>query len=264
MIQQRPASRKKALAAIVLLILLAAACISAGQWQLRRAHEREAIRAARLAGQQAPALALTAANPDGPDWRRADARGHWLNAFTVLLDNRNLKGRPGFWVATPLALADAPGTAVLVLRGWVARPLPPASLPDISAVGGAVQVHGTLLHRVPRLFDLGSLTGHPDTALPQPFPAADGTPPQVQNLALDTLAAASGLSLLPVVLEQAPTRDAGLIQDWPGPSENAGQNYNYAGQWFSFAAIALIAAAVMLWRTWRRPSALQKPHSARP
>ncbi len=65
----------------------------------------------------------------------------------------------------------------------------------------------------------------------------------------------SGLRLLPVVLEQAPTQDVGLIQEWPGPSDNASQNYNYAGQWFSFAAIALIAAAAILWRSWRKPAA---------
>ncbi|WP_322998755.1 SURF1 family protein [Castellaniella sp.] len=261
MIQQRPASRRKTLATVVLLILLAAACIAAGRWQLSRAHDREALRAARLAGQQAPALRLTADAPDGPDWHRATVQGHWLNPLTVLLDNRNLKGQPGLWVATPLALLNAPGTAVLVLRGWVARPLPPASLPDLTAADGPVEVHGTLLHRVPRLFDLGSLTGQPNTALPQPFPAPDGTLPRVQNLALDTLAAASGLTLLPVVLEQAPAKDAGLIQEWPGPSENASQNYNYAGQWFSFSAIALIAAAVLLWRSRRRSAAPPKPDS---
>jgi len=252
MTQQHPASRTKAITAIVLLVLLGAVCIAAGQWQLRRAHTREAIHAARLAGQQAPALTLSASQADGPDWHRAQVRGHWLNPLTVLLDNRNLKGQPGFWVATPLALQDAPDTAVLVLRGWVARPLPPAVLPDLRAADGPVLVQGTLLHRVPRLFDLGSLTGHPDTALPEPFPAPDGRIPRVQNLSLDTLAAATGLRLLPVVLEQAPAQDAGLVQEWPGPSENSSQNYNYALQWFSFATIALGAAAVTLWRLLRR------------
>ncbi|WP_323017781.1 SURF1 family protein [Castellaniella sp.] len=255
MIQQHTASRKKALAAILLLILLAGICIAAGQWQLRRAHDRETIRAARLAGQQAPPLTLTTQTPDGPDWRRASAQGQWLNPLTVLLDNRNLKGRPGLWVATPLALQDDPGAAVLVLRGWVARPMPPATLPDLRAVDGPVQVQGTLLHHVPRLLDLGNLTGDTPAGLPRPFPPADGALLRVQNLDLDALAAASGLRLLPVVLEQAPTQDAGLIQEWPGPSDNASQNYNYAGQWFSFAAIALIAAAVILWRTRRKPAA---------
>lgn len=263
MTQQHPASRTKTLAAVVLLSLLTGVCIMAGLWQLSRAHDREVIHDARLAGQQAPALILTADTPDGPDWHRATVQGHWLNPLTVLLDNRNLKGRPGFWVATPLALADEPGTAVLVLRGWVARPIPPATLPDLRATDGPVRIQGTLLHRVPRMLDLGSLTGQSETGLPQPFPAPDGTAPRVQNLALDALATATGLRLLPVVLEQAPTQDAGLIQDWPGPSENSSQNYNYAGQWFSFAAIALIAAAVLLWRTWRRAAAPSESNSTR-
>lgn len=253
MTQQQPATRTKAVLALVLLVLLGAACIGAGQWQLRRAHEREALLAAIEAGRRAPAQALDAQHRDGPDWHPASARGHWLNPFTVLLDNRNLKGRPGLWVATPLELQDSPGTAVLVLRGWIARPLPPAALPDLGATAGPVLVRGTLLHQVPRLFDLGSLTGRPGTALPEPFPAADGRPPRMQNLPLDALAAATGLDLLPVVLQQAPAQDAGLIQDWPGPSTNAGQNYNYALQWFSFAAIALIAAGITAWRTLRRP-----------
>ncbi len=259
MTSPQPAPRTKAVLALVLLALLGAACIGAGQWQLRRAHERETLLAAIEAGRRAPAQALDARHRDGPDWHPASARGHWLNPFTVLLDNRNLKGRPGLWVATPLELRDSPGTAVLVLRGWVARPLPPAVLPDLDAAAGPVEVQGTLLHRVPRLFDLGSLTGQPDAVLPEPFPAADGRPPRVQNLPLDALAAATDLDLLPVVLQQAPTHDADLIQEWPGPSTNAGQNYNYALQWFSFAAIALIAAGITAWRTLRRPS--PSPHA---
>ncbi|GAA0779529.1 SURF1 family protein [Castellaniella ginsengisoli] len=254
MTPQQPAPRTKAFLALVLLVLLGAVCIGAGQWQLRRAHERETLQAAIEAGRRAPALTLDAQHRDGPDWHPANARGHWLNPFTVLLDNRNLKGQPGLWVATPLELQDSPGTAVLVLRGWIARPMPPAGLPDLDAEAGLVQVEGTLLHRVPRLFDLGSLTGPADTALPRPFPTGDGQPPRVQNLPLEALETATGLSLLPVVLQQAPTRDSGLIQDWPGPSTDAGQNYNYALQWFSFAAIALIAACITAWRILRRPS----------
>ncbi|WP_066457525.1 SURF1 family protein [Castellaniella caeni] len=289
----------KAILALVLLVLLGAVCIAAGQWQLRRAHAREAVQAAQQAGRQAPPLTLDARQRSGPDWHPAQARGQWLNQYTVLIDNRNLDGQPGFWVATPLALqaqasrvgtgsrGNRQSTALLVLRGWVARPLPPATLPTVEAASGPVQVRGTLLAQVPRLFDLGSITGHPDDQLPKPFPPAttsqpstpqsaasqpgthQSSPPQaatpspaaaqsaerlprVQNLSLDTLAAASGLDLLPVVLEQAPTQDAGLIQRWPGPSLNASQNYNYALQWFSFAAIALGAAAITLWRVLRR------------
>lgn len=251
MTESQTQSHTKALVAIVLLILLGAVCIQAGRWQLRRAGEREALSAAITAGQVAPRMTLDAEHRQGPDWHPAAASGHWLNQFTVLLDNRNLQGMPGFWVATPLALTAAPHTALLVLRGWVARPLPQVPLPDLRAASGAVTVQGTMLSHVPRMFDLGSLTGHLDTALPSAWPPADGRPPRVQNLALPDLQRATGLNLLPVVLEQAPTHDAGLTQEWPGPSLNASQNYNYAGQWFSFATIALLAAGFMAWRIWR-------------
>lgn len=254
MTQQHPTSRTKAWVAIVLLVTLGSICIAAAQWQLRRAHTREAIHAARLAGQQAAPLVLSASQTDGPDWHRATVRGHWLNPLTVLLDNRNLKGRPGFWVATPLALQDAAQTVVLVLRGWLPRPMPPAKLPLLYATEGLVTINGTLLHHIPRLLDLGVFTGTPDNTLPQPFPPADGTVPALQNLSLDAFAKATSLTVLPVIIQQSPTKDAGLIQEWPGPSENAGQNYNYALQWSSFAAIALIAAAITLWRTLRRKS----------
>src|SRR3546814_9213642 len=64
-----------------------------------------------------PIFTLGAARPDGEDWHNGQATGTWLHNLTVLLDNRNLKGQPGLWVATPLQLQDDPGHAVLVLRG---------------------------------------------------------------------------------------------------------------------------------------------------
>src|SRR5690606_4296645 len=110
--------------ALVLLMALTVVCAMAGQWQLRRGAEREALSAAMQAGSQAPPITLDATTQDGPDWHAARVRGHWLGNFTVLLDNRNLKGQPGLWVATPLRLQDDPRLAILILRGWIPRPLP--------------------------------------------------------------------------------------------------------------------------------------------
>lgn len=235
--------------AVLLLVALGVACIAAGRWQLGRAAERHALATAIEAGRHAPPIRLDARTQDGADWHAASTRGTWLHDFTVLLDNRNLKGVPGLWVATPLRLADDPGHAVLVLRGWIERPLPPATLPDLAPPPGPAEVRGTLLHRVPRIFDLGTLTGRePDRPR---FSAAAAEPPRVQNLALSDLAAATGLALLPVVIEQSPVPGSPLVQEWPGPSLDAAQNTNYALQWFGFSAIALIAALVLAWRTAR-------------
>uniref|UniRef100_UPI00333FB6BD SURF1 family protein n=1 Tax=Castellaniella defragrans TaxID=75697 RepID=UPI00333FB6BD len=236
--------------ALVLLAAVAITCVLAGQWQLRRGAAREALSAAIQAGRAAPPITLDAVTQDGPDWHPARVQGIWLPTFTVLLDNRNLKGKPGLWVATPLRLRDDPDRAVLVLRGWLPRPLMPDPLPDLEPPAGTVEVSGTLLHRVPRLFDLGEITGRAEASIVLP---ATGEPPRVQNLALSDLARATGLTLLPVVLEQAPVKDTILRQEWPGPSLDAGQNYGYALQWFGFAAIALIAALALVWRAWIRP-----------
>lgn len=245
------------------LIVLGAAviiCASAGNWQLRRAAQRIAFTQAIEAGRQAPAVRLDARTQDGIDWHTAQVTGTWLPRLTVLLDNRNLKGQPGLWVATPLQLHDDPTRAVLVLRGWIARPGAQAALPDLSTPAGLVTVQGTLLHHVPRIFDLGSITGSRAGMLPTQLPTSDGVPPRVQNLSLDDLARASGQSLLPIIIEHSPIPGSSLIQEWPGPSLNADQNYGYALQWFSFAAIALIAALVIVWRTWLSPGVRTTPN----
>lgn len=254
-VPQRPIRQ---LASLIVLGALVIICASAGSWQLRRAAERTTLTQAIEAGRQAPPIELNAQVTDGPDWHTAQVTGVWLDRFTVHLDNRNLNGHPGLWVATPLQLSDDPMRAVLVLRGWIARPIASttqasAALPDLSPPEGQVTVHGTLLHHVPRIFDLGSLTGSQAGGLPAQLPTPDGEPPRVQNLPLDELARASGLSLLPIILEQAPVPDSPLRQEWQGPSLNADQNYGYALQWFSFAAIALVAALVTIWRTWLSP-----------
>src|SRR3546814_19420015 len=104
-----------------------------------------------------PIFTLGAARPDGEDWHNGQATGTWLHNLTVLLDNRNLKGQPGLWVATPLQLQDDPGHAVLVLRGWLERPIAGAPLPDLTPPAGEQPVRGTILHPVPRIFYLGPL-----------------------------------------------------------------------------------------------------------
>jgi len=262
---------------MILLLLVAGVTIRLGFWQLSRAEQKEAIVAEIQAGREAPPLTLTPETPAdelGP-WRRAWARGVWLPDFTILLDNRNQDGSPGYWVVTPLCLlpVDAPDlddrapgraiecpTAIAVLRGWVARPRPgeqAAMLPRLPVLPFEAAVEGELLAHVPRLFDLTMLGG---TEAPgAPVFEASQTPPVLQNLELDAYAAASGLSLLPVVLQQTgPVVVDDLRREWVGPASDAEKNRGYALQWFSFAAIALVALGVLLVHAFRR----SRPHRA--
>ncbi|WP_144629762.1 SURF1 family protein [Bordetella genomosp. 13] len=247
----RPHSFRLTVAALLLLAAAVAILASLGRWQLHRADERRATLAAIEAGRAQAPVALAADTPAGElrAWRPAQGHGQWLPDLSVLLENRNQGGRPGYWLATPLLLEPARRQAVLVLRGWLPRSLDgtPPALP--APPSGDQDVAGELSSRVPRLFELWSF-GQPRAALPAALPAAGGVP-TVQNLDLADYAQATGLSLLPAVLMQTRGED-GLVRQWPQPSVDYNQNLGYAMQWFSFAGIAAIAWLAVAVRAWRR------------
>ncbi|VFR44004.1 Cytochrome oxidase biogenesis protein Surf1, facilitates heme A insertion [plant metagenome] len=244
-------SSRRVIAALILLALVVAATVSLGRWQLRRADERRAVAAAIEAGRVQPPLALSAgmAAEQLQPWSPARATGVWRHDLTVLLDNRNQEGRPGFWVATPLMLDAERGDAVLVLRGWLARPLGDTAMPALPAPTGRLTVDGELAAHVPRLFELDRQAGRLPAGWPQ---GGDAAPPRVQNLALPDLAAATGLHLVPAVLMQTAGDGDGLLREWPQPSIDADKNTGYALQWFGFATIAGIAWLVVAAGAWRR------------
>lgn len=270
----RPHSTRYTVTALLLLGIAVVILVSLGQWQLRRSDERRAILDAIEAGRKQAPVMLTPATPsdDLTPWRVAQATGVWQPQFSVLLDNRNHEGRPGYWLATPLLLDGSSRQAVLVLRGWLPRIMPGQGEPALPATPqGPQTVTGEMAERVPRMFELWSLGGQDQSALPTKLPVADGKVPQVQNLPLDAYARATGLNLLPVVLAQSgqtspnaqsaqsspnsqPSPNAqpnqadgdGLVRDWPQPSVDFQKNTSYAIQWFAFGLIAAIAWLVVL------------------
>jgi cytochrome oxidase assembly protein ShyY1 len=67
----------------------------------------------------------------------------------------------------------------------------------------------------------------------------------VQNVTADEVAAASGLALLPFIIEQGGKNgvgaaDDGLVRDWPSPSQGADKHRGYAFQWYGLAVAAFI------------------------
>lgn len=256
----RPLLMLRTLTALFLLAAITLIGIRLGYWQLDRASQRDAIKTAIDSGRASQALELSALTP--PDqltpWRSASASGVWLHEYTVLLDNRSLAGRPGYWVATPLLLSTntdghAPKRAVLVLRGWLALPKQVGTaVADIPSPAGPQAVQGELLERVPRLFELWSWSDNTQAQLPSVLPDPTQALPIVQNLDLTALAAAADISLLPTVLAASPDSASGLQQQWPDPSLDSDKNRGYALQWFGFAAIAAIAWLVIAWRALRR------------
>jgi surfeit locus 1 family protein len=198
------------------LALGAAACaagIALGNWQSGRAAEKRAA-----AAQE----------------RRLELRGEFLERYTVLIDNKLNRSRPGYHVVQPLRLAD--GRHVLVNRGWVAAPAHREQLPQLRTPPGQHAIEGRVLEHFPRAY------------------APSGAKPEGrvwQNVEVATFAVWSGLKLEPYVLEQHSPLADGLARNWPAPDTGVEKHESYALQWYSLAALAVVLTLVMGFRRER-------------
>lgn len=257
----KASSNKLTFIALILLGVVAVVCLMLGRWQLDRAEERRQIAATLDAGRRAAPLTLT---PNIPEeelkaWRPATVDGLWRSEWSVLLDNRNLEGRPGLWLATPLMLDQ--NTAVLVLRGWIERPIANRPVAKIPTPDARVHLQGELALRVPRLFELWTSQANAATSLPEGWKGVrqptEGVIdpvllPRLQNLDLELYAKRTGLKFLPTVLmQQSGDNNEGLKRVWPEPSVDSDKNVGYAMQWFGFAGIVMVAFLVVGWRRLR-------------
>jgi surfeit locus 1 family protein len=230
--------------ALVLVATLLAVAIAArlGVWQLDRAAQKIALQTSLDARAQQPPLddaALARAPPaaEAQHFRRVVLHGRWLAERTVFLDNRQMDGKVGFFVVTPLALAATSGT-VLVQRGWAGRSFTDrAALPSLVTPGGLVAIEGVVAPPPSRLFQFADV--------------ASGA--IRQNLDIASFARESGLDLLPLSVLQHDTPGAapdGLVRHWPAPATDVQMHYGYAAQWF---AIAAGIAFLYVWHRFIRP-----------
>jgi surfeit locus 1 family protein len=209
------------LAAIALALLTA----RLGVWQLSRAAEKNALQTA--IEQQARQPVLDGLPSDTTQaaalhHRRVQLQGRWSAAHTVYLDNRQMNGRPGFFVVTPLVLAD--GRAVLVQRGWLPRDVNERTrIDDTPAPAGDVRIEGRIAPRPARLFE---------------FEGAD-TGRIRQNLDIDAFARETALRLAPLSVLQTGPADK-LLRDWTAPASGVAKHYGYAFQWFGLSTLVVI------------------------
>jgi surfeit locus 1 family protein len=230
--------------ALVLLATVLSVTLTArlGFWQLSRAAQKETLQAAQDARSTMPVidaigLARTAEEAAAQHHRLVHLRGHWRPERTVFLDNRQMNGRPGFFVVTPLQLLGA-ADAVLVQRGWAPRDMRERTLlPKVPSSTDVVEVSGVIAPPPSRLFDLG----------------ASEAGPIRQNLDVAEFARESGLSLRPLSIVQGDspsTAGDGLLRQWPRPAVDIHKHYGYAFQWFALAALM---AGLYVWFQLLRP-----------
>lgn len=190
--------------------LAAAGCvagISLGNWQAERAAQKRAA---------------------GASVEQVTLRGQFEPKYTVLLDNKISRGRPGYHVVQPLRLAD--GRHVLVNRGWAPAGATRDQLPEVRTPAGEFALSGVRLRQFPQAY------------------APDGAKPEGrvwQNVTREQFSAWSGLALEPYNVEQHSALDDGLVRDWPRAGSGAEKNDSYALQWYALAALSVILFLIL-------------------
>jgi cytochrome oxidase assembly protein ShyY1 len=167
--------------------------------------------------------------------KRLELRGEFLERYTVLLDNKVNRGRPGYHVVQPLRLGD--GRQVLVNRGWVAAPLHREQLPQLRTPPGLHDIEGRVLDHFPRAY------------------APSGAKPEGrvwQNVEVATFAVWSGLKLEPYVIEQHSPLADGLARNWPRADAGVEKHEGYALQWYSLAALSVVLFVALSIRRERK------------
>ncbi len=142
----------------------------------------------------------------------------------ILIDNKVQGDRVGYHVVTPLTLTD--GRTVLVDRGWIAQGASRSALPSAPPPEGSVSVTGRVAIPARGYFELGR---------------DDDNGPVRQNLDPARFSAASGVAVLPIVIEEMAPAGAGdgLVRDWPAPDSGIEMHRIYMVQWYAFAALAV-------------------------
>jgi len=221
----------------VVSLALIAATASLGFWQLSRAQQKLAQHAAMLGRENlAPwsaqellgALASDRALGQTQAFHPLQLRGHWVKEATLYLDNRQMKGRPGFYVYTHLRLADS-GAVVAVERGWAPRDFDDRTrLPQVVSPDDEVVIQGRIGGEPSRLFEFS------------PPVSGQGASPILQNLTVAAYADEFSLSLLPLTVVQTGAPSDGLQRDWPTRDSGVDTNYGYAFQWFGLCALVTV------------------------
>ncbi|MGQ0630681.1 MAG: SURF1 family cytochrome oxidase biogenesis protein [Sporichthyaceae bacterium] len=242
---------------IVLLVIAALSvpgCIALANWQFGRL-DSTASRNDRITGNStAPPLpiadlsAIGAEVSGADDFRAVSATGTYDTARQVFVRNRAQQGQAGFNLLTPLVTAEGP--AVLVNRGFVAAPTAGGSPVMPPSPAGEVRVAGVLRP---------SQSG--------PADAADLPAGQVARIDVARLDLALPYDLFGGYLQLREQDPAPAVVDGtalPTPLElpdSASEllHRSYGWQWYVFAAIGPIGAALLARREAAERAAGRQP-----
>lgn len=215
----RPGFALFALAAIVVMILL-------GNWQTRRAEQKLALQERVDALAQGPVLSLPSTPIAASEYAysRVTVRGEFAPQYTVFVDNRVLRGLPGYHVVTPFKIRGG-DMHVLVNRGWVGVGPTRAQFPPVRTPAGELVLEGLAVVPPERVYELAREVG---------------TGPLVQHLVPARIAERTGFRLQPIVLQQTSDTPDGLARHWERPDLGVNTHRAYAVQWYAMGVLVAV------------------------
>lgn len=237
----------------VAALLVFGGTFSLGQWQLRRAAQKEALVAAIESKSSEPILSnldlRNFKNASDAIHRQATLKGIWQSEHTVFLDNRPMNGKTGFVVVTPLVL-DGSSYVILVQRGWVPRDFTDRTrLPNVITPMGPVTVRGRIAPSPSKLYEFKGVESGRIR----------------QNIDLPVFSGEIRTPLMAVSMLQMGAASEGLLRDWAVPNLGVDKHYGYAFQWFSLSVLVLV---LYVWfqvirplRIRRKPAKLGQPQN---
>ena len=217
---------------LLLLSLVAAFFASLGAylgfWQLDRAAQKETLQSAIQQQASKPPLAqhifLNLNDTTEVLHQRVLLSGTWVPQSTVYLDNRQMDGKVGFFVLTPMRL-EGSDKVVMVQRGWVPRNFEQReTVPAVETPFDLVQIEGRIALAPSKLYE----PGQSEKGLIR------------QNLDLQAFRSETGLPILNFTVRQTGLPSEGLRRDWPAVNFGIDKHYGYAFQWFGLSALVIV------------------------
>jgi len=213
--------------------------VALGSWQLRRAHEKEALFAAFADATTQRPVTLEQARRDSTATRYplVELAGTYDAAHAYVLDNQVRGGRAGVMLFDVFA-PSAGGAPLLVNRGFLARDAREA-LPAIPPPPTGVQTLRALYAPAP---GAGLRLGG------NPLPRQAKWPKTSIYIDLAEISADLGRALDPRVLLQVSADAAGgaaFVREWKPEVFPPERHYGYAFTWFTFAAVVAVTFAIL-------------------
>ncbi|MBC7405011.1 MAG: SURF1 family protein [Cytophaga sp.] len=200
-----------------------------GQWQTRRAEEKENIVSALLQRSQMPSLTSNDLNRSPKDiiYRQVRLSGAFVSNWPLYLDNRPKDGVAGFYVLMPFKIQGT-DRHVMVVRGW--QPRNPANrtlMVPLKTPPDVLQLEGVIREGVDKVMQLGLNAQLKPRAI-------------LQNLDLPDVARQTSLAMPNFVINQTNETFDGLQRNWTLPIAGAEKHRAYAFQWYALSLMAVI------------------------